>query len=799
MKTKQIILWIVGSLIGLIFVVFIAGYFLIRSSLPDMDGSISVKGISADIEITFDEKGIPQVWATNEKDAWFAVGWLHASDRLFQMELTRRVASGRLSELFGDLTLEIDRAQNKIGHKIMAEAALDNIAEPYRTYLETYTAGVNAWVGESAVLPFEFYLLGSDFEPWSIKDCLMIISFQTWFSDALQNNDEFLQQLHDQVGLDKVREIITSYPENYPKTVPRGHSSSNKMTQNEAYTEDWQQYFYQSLFCGNTLPFLLTDASNAWVISPAKSKSGKAILANDPHLEVSRLPQFWYFLAVHAGDDLNAMGITTPGIPFFAMGHNGQAAWGFTAAAIDVTDHYRERLNPDNPDEYLHGDLYVPFETRTELIKVKGRDRLDTLNVKISRHGPVIGESEDGKELYTLRWAGFDFSPAEALSAGFRLAKTKNFDQFRKNVTGLGALDANWMYADKDGNIGYQLGTPVPVREKYAACERLIGWDEAYDWRGYHQLDDTPYAFNPEQGWLASCNNKPDEKNLDYELYGNFADDRIRRINEILSQTDIFTVEDMKKYQLDLKSFTSLRWKEEAKQILSHMGEEEWVNRLESWKADAAINSPEAALVETWLVLLKKYTFSDDFSDLTKKFLHRITNRDRNFEYVYSENIAYWFDDTTTEDKVETREDIALKAMKDALEMTENKNWGDIQTLTMSHPMAAVPVISFFLSLKRGPFPRAGTTGSLNNSGAFWSEKDLFVSRGGPSYRFIIDFNNIDQAQMVLPAGQSGHPLSDHFFDFYDLWENGEYWTVPFNRNEVEKMVKSRLILKRVK
>jgi len=799
MTTKKVLITIVTALLLIIIILFIGLYILFRASLPVKSGDIEIGGINSRIEIFFDEKGIPQIWAENEEDAWFAVGWLHASDRLFQMELTRRVASGRLSELFGDMTLSFDRKQRLIGHHIIAEKDIVNLNNPTKRFLESYAAGVNQWVDQTAALPFEFQLLNTGFEPWTINDCMSIISFQSWFSDDLQNNDNLYISLEKEIGRKATEKLILPYPQDSPKTVPPADRKKNYKSNDGPHFAsilNWKHDIYNYLFAGDEIPFLMTKSSNAWAVSGKKTKSGKAMFCSDPHLEVSRLPQFWYIVGVHTKDrSVETLGITSPGIPLIAMGHNGNIAWAFTAAAIDITDEYIEQLNPDNPNEYKFGNRYLSFEKRVEHIEVSGWDNVDTLEILSSMHGPVIKEEENSGQVIALRWAGFDFSPSDGLSAGFDMVKCMDFNSIRKCVTRFGALDANWLFADIKGNIGYQLGTPIPVRNKSSGHRRIRGWDGKSEWSGYYELDKTPHAYNPGKGWLATCNNKPDETNLDYSLYGNFADERIQRITELLSLHNNLSMKEMKAFQADFQSVGLIRWKEEAIRILNQMDKEKWARKLIEWKGRADLKSAETALVEIWVVFLKEKTFEDEFSELVSELQNRLLFRDRNFYRIYIDNEDSWFDDKRTAGKVETRDEIAIMAMEDALTTVGDRIWGDFQSVTMSHPLAAVPVLSSLLSLQHGPFPRAGTSGSLNNSSSIWNQKDSFYTQGGPSWRFIIDFENIDQAQMVIPAGQSGNPLSPHFFDFYDLWESGEYWTVPFTKEKVEERAISKLKL----
>ncbi len=783
---KRILIITASIILVLIISLFITVYILLTASLPVREGTIQISGLQSEVEILFDEKGIPQIWADSEKDAWLAVGWLHASDRLFQMEITRRISQGRLSEWFGDLTLNYDRQQRKVNHLDLARRSLINIEESHKDLLKAYVAGINQFVDQTKALPFEFYLLGGTYKPWDMTDVVAVFSFQTWFSDILQNNDQFFISLEDSLGSVKANNIIIPYPPTAPKTVPQPESMSQlegKSTRFNKEQNSWKSAIVKALFLDGFNPYSLTQASNAWVVSPQKSQSGQALLANDPHLEVSRLPQFWYIVGIHTNDgELDVVGITTPGVPAVVMGHNGNIAWAFTAAAIDITDEYVEKVNPENSAEYLHSGIYLPFEERIEYIKVGGSGQIDTLLVRSTKNGPVISENREGTEVHTMHWAGTDILPSEAVGSGFKLTKCTNFDQFRKIVTHFAALDANWLYADKDGNIGYQLGTPIPVREFEKSQTRLPGWNDDYSWKGYYSLEDTPHAYNPERGWLASCNNKPDDKNLKYPLPGNFADGRIRRIQELLTSADHFSVSQMKKFQLDLVSVNILKWKNEINKILLEIGEIMMAESINNWKGSADINSKSTALIETWMIILIREIFEDELPNHMKEFYNQTYNRERNLFSLYFSNDEMFLNKS---EGGGDRHEIATRAMREAIQIVDRKSWGEIQTLTMAHPLAEVPLLSSLLSLRRGPFPRPGVTSSLNNSTSFWNEEGKFVSRGGPSWRFILDFENSDQTQIVIPAGQSGHPLSPHFFDFYSLWEQGEYWVLPFSKDEV--------------
>lgn len=796
-KSKKIILTIFITII--LFIAFAVIYFnyIVQSSLPITNGEIKIKEIKNAVEITFDKMGIPQVWAKTEADAWFAVGWLHANDRLFQMELTRKVSQGRLSEMFGDITLEFDRMQRKIGHTRIAKSYIDKIPETEQRFLQAYVDGINTWADSITHLPFEYFLLGLEFEPWKIEDCLTILSFQTWFSDALQNNDELFYFASENYGEDRAKELFVDYPDWGEKTIPQSkdeiknkpelalnlttniYKNFNIINKSNQSTNIIKSSILKFLFNQQRFPMQMAHSSNCWAVSPSRTKNNHAIFASDPHLDITRLPQFWYYVGVHAEEfNLNVVGITAPGLPVIVMGHNGKAAWAFTAGGVDITDQYVEKINPDDSSQYKTPEGWKNFQIIDELIYSSSSNQPETLNVKITRHGPVMATNDSLGLAYALRWAGYDKSLAEAIKAGFFLPKINSFEDFRRNVTRFGALDANWMYADADGNIGYQLGTPIPVRKQFNNNLRFNGWDNENEWQGYHKLEETPHTYNPKRGFLATSNNKPGQENLDYELYGNFAYDRIMRITELLNSSKIFSMADFVSFQMDSKSKYLLRWRDEAVNILQQLHQNELSKKIILWDGSGEKNSREMAIIETWLHLIRELTFEDELGKLCKRI---------NFLLLEKESLpadSRWYDNEKTKDKTENRSDILLAAMEKTIKLVGEKNWGQMQFLTVAHPLAQVPILSGFLDLERGPFPRGGTAGTLNAS-FNTLENDQFKCIVGPSWRFIIDFSNVDQTTIALPAGQSGHPLSTHFFDFYPKWAKGGRWNVPISKNLV--------------
>ncbi len=748
---------------------FIYSYAWLRSTLPPTSGTVTVAGPDARIEIDFDTMGIPQVWAASDRDAWFALGWLHAADRLFQMELLRRVADGRLSEIFGDATFASDIEHRRIGHRRMAAAAMDNLEVPARAALEAYAAGVNAYVGQ-ATLPFEFRLLGAAFAPWTVEDSLAVTSFQVWYSDDLSNTETFLvTRVLDGMAPDEARTLLADAP---GAMADAGLAIARRMVPDRAAAASLIASLKVSL------------ASNAWAIAPSRSASGHAMLADDPHTQGRDLPGLWYIAGLHA-PDLDVVGITAPGVPGVVMGHTRAAAWGMTASGVDLRDHYIERTNPDNPGEYLTPDGWLPFDVRTETIEVRGKAPV-TLEVKHTRHGPVIRESSRTHEAVAWHWAGFDFSPAALVNSAMALPYVTDWASFWARMGSAGGGAFNWVFAGANGEIGYGMGSPIPIRPPgHDGVLPVDGATEAGDWTGYVPIDRKPRTVDPAEGWVANANDAPDTEGLGYTLSGpGFAADRIQRARARLAAAGRPDVEDMMAAQLDRVDLSVLRWKGDAIAALEPLSGPA-TSALRSWDGSMDRDSTTAAIVNLWLAALNREIFSDELGGPVPRVF---------FEAVLGRAESPWYDDTRTPE-VETRDDLVRRAMKEALESAAGRTWGQIATLTLAHPMARVPVVGWFLRLSRGPFPWGGSAGSLNSNFVRFDAGGGYIQGITPAWRQIVDFADVDNALMAMPAGQSGNPMSPHFFDFWPLWRTGSYWKVPLTRERVQERLSSTLVL----
>jgi penicillin amidase len=701
-------------LLVLALLAWFGGRVYLARSVARYDGAIDA-GIDA--TVTFDAKGIPQVWAKTDGDAFYAIGWLHASERLFQMELVRRLARGELSEVFGEAAYETDVRQRRIGYARRADAS--KLTPAARLAAQRYVDGVNAYLARAKVLPPEFVILRLTPRRWTLEDCLAISTYQTWFSHELMDQDRRYQQLIEKLGMEAGALVNAGHPWS-PPTVP---------------------------------DLRITTASNSWVVAPSRSVSRAALHASDPHLSIDQAPGLWYLAGLHSEEGLNVVGATYAGAPFVAMGHNGRIAISFTVASGDVIDYYDD----------------VPRASSREEIRVKGEAKPRVLEVQYGARGVMIDEKT------SLHWAGFDFPPASITDAALRLQKAGSFDEFRRAVTGFGALDANWIYSDRHGNIGYQLGAPVPVRDFDSYVRQKA--DKA--WRGYRPLEQTPHALNPAQGFLASCNNRPSRDDIPgfYDPY------RITRATALLGGLQSAAPRDMHAMQLDLTSALALRWKALAVQGARAARLSEEARLLESWDARMSSDSRAAALFSAWWRRLPRAIFEDELGaewDTGRVLLDEALTRR-----------TPAIDDRRTP-RVESLVDVSARAMAEAKEIAAGRTWGEACTLTVQHPLARVKALDWFLRLNRGPLPGWGDPGTLNSN--FFSYRDgRFRAHVGPSMRFVLDWSDVDAFSLAGALGQSGNPFSPHYDDFLGVTE----WNVPFTKEKVFAAAKSQVVMRR--
>ncbi|HEX8169593.1 MAG TPA: penicillin acylase family protein [Thermoanaerobaculia bacterium] len=710
-------------LIAVLAAVGIGGWVYVRRSIAPDRGTIRTQ-VRAPVEITYDAKGVPQIWAETEGDAYFAMGWLHASDRLFQMELVRRLANGELSEVFGAAAFDTDLAQRRLGFARRAKRDAGALRKEALAPMLRYVDGVNAYIEQRTLAP-EFAILRLRPRRWTVEDCLAISGYQTYFSHELMDQDRKYQALVAKLGAPAALLTHAGHPWS-PPTVP------------DAFAND---------ILGAT-KLRATAASNSWVVAPSRSASGRALHASDPHLGIDQAPGLWYLAGIHA-PGLDVVGVTYAGGPFVVMGHNREIAFSFTVASVDLNDYFDDRART----------------TLREEIRVKGESRPRVVEIRFGARGVMLDETT------SLHWAGFDFSTADIGWAAYRLQRASTFEEFRRAVTSFGALDANWIYSDRDGNIGYQLGAPIPIRD-YDSYARQRAEDPRAVWRGYRALDETPHALNPAEGFVASSNNQIVGPRWPYAIPGFYDPYRIVRARELLAQKH--SRDDMHAMQLDLVSGIATRWAPLAAEGARVAGLAGAERVLRTWDRRMNAESREAALFEVWWRELARETFEDE--------LGAQWNDGRVLLDEALTTNANVVDDVRTPSR-ETTSELSARAMRAAVKIASNRTWGEMSTLLVRHPLSQVKL---FRWMNRGPLPAPGDAGTLNASfTSFDDAAGKFRSRVGPSMRFVLDWSNVDGFTLTGALGQSGNPFSPHYDDFLEDMRNGKEWIVPFSRAAV--------------
>jgi penicillin G amidase len=828
------------SVVALAAVLAATGWWWSLRVIPPLDGRIQVRGLRAPVEVRFDRFAIPHISATSDEDAWQTVGLLQARDRLWQMELYRRVASGRLSELLGDATVQIDRRFLTLGLRRAAQIEWQRTNPSVRTAFESYARGVNAAmsVGQSR-LPLELQLLRVRPEPWTPIDSLAIGKLFAWRLGANHTAELLRYELAQSLG-DRAQELLPGPPDFAPtilvdrpssivdRRIPRVSPASpvlepprlasrlplstpadrgSTMADRRSTTDDRRWTIDDGR---STMPpgleWLSSDASalsNSWVVSGARTSSGRPLLANDPHLMIE-MPSVWWEAHI-TGAGMNVAGVTIPGIPFVIIGHNERIGWGLTNVGADVQDFFVEQLDPSR-QKYLEGDSWIPLETTHYAIRVSGRDRPVEFDVRSTRHGPVLnaadwhdplpGAAAEREALEPLdqtvlamKWPVIEGESAAAFNA---LARAGNWADFITAIRQFSAPAQNFVYADVDGNIGYAMSGMLPLRSAGDGSVPLPGWLSDADWAGMIGGVQLPTTLNPSSGQIVTANNEV-ARNLPFNITRDWvAPFRAARIIEMLGDRSGLDIAAMARMQADVTSLS-------ANFLLTALGDaapielREWDRRVDGQSTPALFEAFEDAM---W-----RRTFADDMSNVQYARFYRYAANERfaGLLSIINDPTSPWFDDRSTPGVRETRDDIVRMAAADAVAALRDRfgdpprwRWDQMHAVKFSHALSGGGKLLDWL-FSRGPVPVAGDNMTVNKTTT--NLRRPYETSEAASYRQILDVGAWDASVGVNTAGQSGHPRSPHYFDQNALWRQGEYHALPFTRLAVEAATVSLLEL----
>jgi penicillin G amidase len=804
-KWKKIL---IGLSFTAILIFVIAGWIfhtMLSASLPEYSGKIISSKIISDIEVYRDSFAVPYIIAQSDEDAAFALGYLHAQERLFTMDLIRRAGEGRLSEILGEKAIPFDRMFRTVGIKRNISNNLNKYDPTVMKILQAYSNGVNALLDErKGNCGIEFDVLGYQPEKWKPIHSLIVIKMMAWELNISWWTDLSFAELIQKLGNERVLEILPDYPENAPTIIADNFKYLPAINSSLAETD---KAFRQMMGWTGT-----HIGSNNWVVNANKSVSGKPIIANDPHLAFSA-PGKWYAAVINS-KDWNAAGVTLPGVPGVVIGKGENISWVLTNVMNDDADFYIEKLD-SSKTKYLIDDQWQNLKIIKDTIKVKdGKDQV--IIIKETHRGPIISDIHPFNFIYnagderippiSMRWSGNDFS--DEMLAFYKINKAKNWNEFRDAVKYFGIPGQNFVYADAQGNIGYIMGAKIPIRKSNNPILVFDGTTSENDWNGFVRPEDIPTVLNPSENFIASANNKT-LKNFKYYISNLWEpSSRIDRIRELLTYKQKHSAEDFKNYQMDqtspyartivpyiLKSFEDIKVKDKNLNTS--------IELFEKWDFDLNKYSQTPAIYSVFLKYLLKNIYYDEMGDdLYNRFVFLANVPYRSLLQILEKPNSLWFNDVNTK-KLETREEIIRKSLDDALTYLEenygkdliNWQWGRMHKVTFKHAFSGnLALLDKYINI--GPFEIGGDGTTINNTEYPFAKSikeysmfrhDEFDNVLGPSMRYIYDFANPDEFFLILTTGQSGNVMSDNYRNQNQLWLNGKYMKIRTDEKSIRK------------
>jgi len=736
---------------------------------------------------------VPHIYAGSVKDAMFAQGYVHAQDRLWHMELARRAASGSLAEVFGPVILDADRLLRRVGLRRAAEAELAQVTEAMRENLEAYAAGVNAFIeGNRNRLPPEFLILRFRPQPWTPVDGLTIGKFVGWSLSGNWDTEIVRAWIVERLGPEEAARMEPGYPVGAPLIVPPG-----------AECRGLGAPLLEELRKVQELVGAGGGGSNNWVVDGHKSVTGKPLLANDPHLPL-QMPSIWYEVHLNGGG-ANVIGASIPGIPGVIIGHNDRIAWGVTNTMTDGDDLFVEQINPDDPRQYAYGGKWVDGDIVREEIRVRGRREPVVEEVLVTRHGPIIGPSIPG-ERRALALCTVVAEPGQHAQSVLLLNSAGNWEEFREALRQWPAPAQNFVYADVEGNIGYQMAGLVPLRAKGQGLVPSPGWTGEYEWNGFVSFDELPSVLNPPTHYVATANNKIVDDDYAYFLGAEYLDGyRIQRIVELLEAREKHSLEDFRSIQGDVYSIPG---RELAQHLLGLQPADQDARRalnfLRVWDCQLSPDSVAATIVEAFFLQMLRNTVAVKLGPLTDYFVGKEVHPavpdslylHRSASWLLGlmrEAPADWFAGRSWSEVMEQSLEEAVAGLRRQLgEDMSRWTWGRVHYAPFEHVLGRVRALQPLFN--RGPVPVGGDMNTVAQA-SYVGSRPFVVHSYTASYRQIIDLSDLNRSVAILPGGQSGHPASRHYSDMIDAWRRVEYHPMLFDRGEIERQAEGRLTL----
>jgi penicillin G amidase len=807
-----------------------------KSFYPD-SGTIAVQGLKQPVRVYFDDYGVPHVLAQNEEDAFFSMGYMHARDRLFQMDLSRRVAEGRLSEIFGSGVMDFDRLFRTIGIARFSYTWYDSISPKSKAVLDSYTKGVNKFIEVNYKnLPVEFDAMNYRPEPWKPEHSLMLARLMAWDLNIAWYTDYVLGQIVNKVGIEKTSDIfpdtnITIFKKPEPvavDTLSSEEETGEKKPKKKRRTEETgAAEFLQNVASLGKDFFTVNEGyrkffninsshtgSNSWVISGNKSAYGKPILANDPHLAL-QAPSRWYEIYLKGGE-IDVRGMSFPGIPGVVIGNNKFISWGLTNLMNDDNDFIILNRDSSDNNKYIYNNQSLVLDSIKEKIYIKDSVEVEFI-VKTTKLGPVVSglntrgftdfppkeTTQPADKIMTFKWTGYEQS--DEISCFYKINTSKNWENFKEALKDFNAPAQNFLYADIYGNIGYRAGGKIPIRKTSDNNAYLYPMQEPLEWTGYIEFDKLPEVYNPKEGYIVTANTNPfewikDAKDKYYISYLWEPSSRFNRIKGFIDSKTIFDFDDFRllqnsdesPYAAGISKYIVEAYKESS----AHSQDIQWcVERFGYWNGEMNPDESIGAVYNTFLVFLIKNIYEDELGADVFNDLLTIQNIPyRSLELMLKQNDNPWFDNTQTT-KIETKNDMIRLSLEQAVEYVKTRftnpdintwHWGELHKLKIRHPLGMIEALDKTFNI--GPYAVGGDQTSPNNTE--YSFKDVIKDGNynvivGASMRMVVNMADVEHSYTVNSTGQSGQPIHTNYKDQTRLWIFAEYKNNVMNEHEM--------------
>ena len=794
MRILKTILIVLAALIA---IALIAGLIVVsgikKGALPVYDGELEATGLNEEVTVYRDGRGMPHIYAKNEHDLYFAVGYIMAQERLWQMDLIRRATTGRLSEIFGDDYIQTDHFLRSLDMTEKSKMVLSNQESEMTDCLQSYADGVNLYIKNAGKkLPPEFKILGYKPDEWKLEDIANIIGYMGWdLASGNLSTDIFIYNLLQKMGEEKAAQLIPDWKAVTSTVFPDFKLEDERLKE--------AQSFIYSLDKLKALGIHSFSGSNNWAVSGTRSTTGKPLFSNDMHLGLNS-PGIWMQMHQVIPGKLNVTGVVVPGEPFVVAGHNEKIAWGMTNLMVDDIDLFAEKINPANEDQYFFNGEWRNIMVREEIIKSK-TGRVDTLLLKFTHRGPVVsGFRNVNDAVLTMRWSGYDFS--DELKAVFRINHAANWEEFREGVKYFGSVSQNFAYADVNGNIGLVTGGGIPVRKGYGSTIRSGETDE-FDWKGYVPVDQLPYSYNPESGFISSANNKTVSDDYPYYISFRFyVPYRIDRIRQMILEKEKLGIDDFKRMVTDQHSAYAALLTPYILKLQNRVNEmspleSQAFKELQDWDYNMSSNKISPTLFEFFSKSFAVNLLGDELSELFSKLPGSI--KDYYIYRILKDGGDQWVDDISTS-AVESLDDIIFRSFREEIKTLSGSygddiskwEWGKIHKIALVHPLGTVKILDRIFNFNSDLYEVGGSSHTV----CPYTYGEDFRVTDGASERHIYNTADWDESYTVIPTGASGIPASEFYLSQTKTYVEGKFYKDAFSEGSVKAAARYRLVLK---